>query len=208
MKLSYLFLLLIIFETLSAQNKSNMEGEYYLRGVMETASGFKLNADSTFEFFYSYGALDRFGSGTWKRVSGNIIFESRSRPQKDFLMTKSEKSPGNFTTIRIIDKNEFVIRYVDAVVKNGNAILEKSTDNEGIIRIPKQPVDSIALLFRLCPDRYTTFHIPDKTHNSFEFRFEPWIAEVFFEKFSLKVENNKLTGRHPLLRGESFVYEK
>ncbi len=185
-----------------------MQGEYYLRGVMETASGFKLNADSTFEFFYSYGALDRYGSGKWKQVNGNIIFESRPRPEKDFALVKSEKSPGNFTTIRIIDNNENILRYVDAVIKNGISLLEKSTDNDGIVRIPKQPVDSVALLFRFCPDRYSTFKIPDKEHNYLEFRFEPWIAEVFFEKFNLKFENNKLTGRHPLMRGEAFVYEK
>ena len=185
-----------------------MQGEYYLRGVMETASGFKLNADSTFQFFYSYGALDRYGSGTWKQVDGNIIFNSRSQPAKDFAFIKSEKAPGNFMTLRIIDNNEMVLRYVDAVFKSGNAITEKSTDNNGMIKIPKQKFDSVALLFRLCPDRYSTFLIPDKEHNYFEFRIEPWIAEVFFKNFSLKVENNNLKGKHPLLEGTSFAYEK
>lgn len=185
-----------------------MQGEYYLRGVMETASGFKLNADSTFEFFYSYGALDRYGSGKWREVNGNIIFESRPRPQKDFALVKSEKSPGSFTTIRIIDNNEHILRYVDAVIKNGITLLEKSTDNDGIIQIPKQPIDSVALLFRICPDRYSSFQILNKEDNYLEFRLEPWIAEVFFEKFNLKFENNRLTGKHPLIRGEAFVYVK
>ena len=185
-----------------------MQGEYYLRGVMETASGFKLNADSTFEFFYTYGALDRYGSGKWKEVNGNIIFESRPRPERDFALTKSEKSPGNFTTIRIISDNKLVLHYVDAMIKNGIAVLQKSTDNDGVIRIPKQPVDSVALLFRLCPDRYSTFQISNKEHNYLEFRLEPWIAEVFFENFNLKFENNRLTGKHPLMRGEAFVYVK
>jgi hypothetical protein len=31
---------------------SSPVGEYYLRGVMETACGFKLNEDSTFQFFF------------------------------------------------------------------------------------------------------------------------------------------------------------
>ena len=39
----------------------SVAGEYYLNGVMETASGFRVNADSTFEFFFSQGALDRQG---------------------------------------------------------------------------------------------------------------------------------------------------
>ena len=205
-----LFIVPLVFCSLTtfAQKTSAMEGEYYLQGVMETASGFKLNADSTFEFFYSYGALDRYGSGKWRQVNGDIIFESRIRPPRDFALTKSEKSPDKFTTIRIVDNTEFVVRYVDAVIRNGNSVLEKSTNDEGVIRIAKQPIDSVFLLFRLCPDRYSSFHISEKEHNHLEFRFEPWIAEVFFEKFILKIEKNKLTGRHPLLKGEAFVYEK
>jgi hypothetical protein len=41
---------------------NNITGVYNLRGVMEMASGFKLNNDSSFEFYFSYGALDRYGS--------------------------------------------------------------------------------------------------------------------------------------------------
>jgi hypothetical protein len=185
-----------------------MQGEYYLRGVMETASGFKLNADSSFQFFYSYGALDRYGSGTWKQTNNTIILNSRPQPPKDFALIKSEKSPGDVVTIRIVDNNELILRYVDAIFKTGQSEIEKSTDNKGMIQIPKRQIDSIYLLFRLCPDRYSGFQIPDKAHSYFEFRLEPWIAEVFFRNFSLQVENNNLKGRHPLLKGESFLYEK
>ena len=60
-------------------------GEYYLKGVRETASGFKLNADSTFEFFFSYGALDRMGSGTWQKQGDQIIFSSAKTKGKILL---------------------------------------------------------------------------------------------------------------------------
>lgn len=208
MKLFSVVLLTLIFIHSSAQNSSSMQGEYYLRGVMETASGFKLNDDSTFQFFYSYGALDRYGSGTWKQQNGKIIFESAPQPPKDFALLKSEIRKGSNTTIRIIDNNEMILRYVDVVFKAGNNYIEKSTDNEGLIEIPNRSVDSIALQFRLCPDRFSGFQIQDKTNNYFEFRVEPWIAEVFFKNFSLATDNNKLVGKHPLLRGESFNYLK
>ena len=39
--------------TMQAQTKTDSPaGEYYLRGVMETAAGFKLNEDHTFNFFF------------------------------------------------------------------------------------------------------------------------------------------------------------
>lgn len=185
-----------------------MQGEYFLRGVMETASGFKINPDSTFEFFFSYGALDRFGTGTWKAENGTIIFNSRSRPPKDFALLKSEKRAGNQLVIRIIDNNEFIVRYVDAVLKNGSKIVEESTNQKGIIQVANQPLDSIGLIFRLCPDRFSTFPVPSRDHNYFEFKFEPWIAEVFFDDFELKVEDDGLSGKHPLLNGNAFKYTR
>lgn len=175
---------------------------------METASGFKLNVDSTFEFFFSYGALDRFGTGIWKQENGNIVFNSRTRPQKDFAFIKSEKRPGNLLTIQMIDNNEYVVRYVNAVLKNGATSIEESTNKKGTIKIRKQPLDSIALIFRLCPDRFSSFATPEKDHNYFEFKFEPWIVEVFFNNFILKIEDSKLKGKHPLLNGESFNYTR
>jgi hypothetical protein len=205
---SCILFLLGLFVSLSAQKISPMQGEYYLQGVMETASGFKLNPDSTFEFFFSYGALDRYGTGRWKTVNGSIIFDSRQQPPKDFALIKSEKGPGNSTIIRILDSNKMILRYVDAVVKQGSVSIEESADDEGVITIPKQSLDSIDLLFRLCPDRFSHFPVADKTHNYFEFRFEPWIAEVFFKNFALKMENNKLSGKHPLLTGESYSFIK
>ena len=63
-----------IAHTMLAQSKTaSPAGEYYLRGVMETAAGFKLNEDSTFQFFFSYGALDRQGRGKWT-TEGHPLF--------------------------------------------------------------------------------------------------------------------------------------
>ena len=50
-----------------AQDTLNLSpvGEYHLTGVMETASGIRINQDSTFDFYFSYGAIDREGHGKW-----------------------------------------------------------------------------------------------------------------------------------------------
>ena len=187
-----------------------MTGEYYLTGVMETASGFLLEPDSTFKFYYSYGALDRFGEGKWSLKENNKLeLNSRSRPGKDFALISAKKVPGDFITIRIIDNNNMLLRYVDCAVGNAtrsqNAI---STNDEGVAIFRKDDASNIALLFRLCPDRPSTFKIDDPSVNYFEFRFEPWIVEVFFEKFQLDIEEQQLTGKHPLLMGEKYVYRK
>src|SRR5689334_7557986 len=103
--MKYLLLLFaLIFGTSMRAQTSNIAGAYYLQGVMETGSGFKLNEDSTFQFFYSYGALDRYGSGKWKAENGKVTLNSKPFPGKDFKMTDSVKRTDNFTTIKIDDK--------------------------------------------------------------------------------------------------------
>ena len=88
-----------------AQTTENIAGAYFLQGVMETGSGFKLNTDSSFQFFYSYGALDRYGSGKWKVENNKVILNSKPYPGKDFKLTDSAKDNNNFITIKIDDKN-------------------------------------------------------------------------------------------------------
>ena len=63
-----IFFCILLFTCTNVMRAQNIAGEYYLEGVMETASGFQLSADSGFQFFYSYGALDRFGKGKWKML--------------------------------------------------------------------------------------------------------------------------------------------
>lgn len=185
-----------------------MAGEYYLEGVMEVASGFKLNADSTFQFFFSYGALDRYGTGKWRQQEGKLVLNSRPQPAKDFALVTSKCMPGNKTIIRIIDNNALLLPYVHVKIVPKRVDTMVTANNKGLIVLPKQPVEAISLLFEFCPERYSTFTITDTTHNYFEFRFEPWLLEVFFSNFSLGIDKDGLYGKHPLIEGAQFRYNK
>lgn len=185
-----------------------MAGAYYLRGVMEVASGFKLNADSTFQFFFSYGALDRYGMGNWQQKEGKLVFNSKPQPARDFALVTSKKVPGQPTTLRIIDNNAALLPFVHAKTGPGNTGELVTADQQGIILLPRQAIDSITLLFELCPERSSTFSIADTTHNYFEFRFEPWLMEVFFNNFTLQADKEGLYGKHPLMEGAQFHYNK
>ena len=52
-----------------------LAGEYQLDGVMETGSGLLLRGDCSFEWFFSYGALDLAAKGRWKPAPGGIVLE-------------------------------------------------------------------------------------------------------------------------------------
>jgi len=49
-----------------------LAGEYHLDGVMETGSGLLLRTDGSFEWFFSYGALDLGANGRWTRTGNGI----------------------------------------------------------------------------------------------------------------------------------------
>jgi hypothetical protein len=197
---------LLTFCTTMAQK--SVAGIYQLRGVMETASGFKLNEDSTFEFYFSYGALDRYGSGIWQLNGNEIIFNSKAWPGKDFKLIKSTHQPGEAITVRISAKNTVLLRYVYFALYHDGKATDTRADSKGLAHFTKQPIDSLALQFEFCPERISMFTSLRPAHNYFEFEFEPWFVEVFFKDFKLAADDKQLKGKHPLLGDKEYIYEK
>jgi len=189
----------------NAEGQTIVAGEYYLRGVTEVGSGFLLKPDSTFQFFFSYGALDREGSGTWVLKDKWITFNSRKRPDHDFALNSSKKVDDNFITVRITDNNTLLLRYVYAKMEFTDTIMEGMTNEQGGVQFPKKEIKSLSLIFQFCPEKISVFDL-NKEHNYFEFRFEPWLAEYFFSDYHLKLEGKDLKGKHPLLDEKEYLF--
>ena len=194
---------------MEAQQKTDtVIGEYYLKGVMETASGFKLNADSTFDFFFSYGALDRMGKGTWQKQGTQIIFNSGKTDRKDFALINSNTVANDRVTIKIMDANPSLRSHVYVLLKAGDNQLEGMTNANGEISFSKKEVDSIQLILEFCPEKTFVFLNSNKQHNNFEFRLEKDIMEVFFDRLTLTITEEGLEGRHPLLKEGIYHFRK
>jgi len=207
----FIFIFLNGYRMKAQTELASPAGVYYLQGVMETASELILKPDHRFEFLYSYGAVDRSGKGSWeidKNNSSRLILNSAKRPLWDFALMNTKKTADNHTTIKITDRNSMLLSYVYARIHSQEGVIEKRSDSHGYIVVPKQPITKIELLFELCPERFSTFVLDDSMPNNFEFRFEPWIAEVFFEDITLTITDKGLSGGHPLLKGNDFYFEK
>jgi len=191
---------------LNLNAQKNITGEYYLQGVMETASGFKLNGDSTFEFFFSYGALDRYGSGKWSMNKDSIILNSKPSPGKDFKLANSITSTNKFSIIKIEDSNTDLYRFVYCRVKTATEDSIFSFENDGNLVLPFA-ADSIEFLSELCPERSSVFAI-DKSPMIYTFNFQPWILEVFFNQTAFHFKDDYLEGKHPLLDDKVYRFEK
>ncbi len=211
MKTIYLTLILILPYAISAeaqQSGKDIAGYYYLSGVMETASGFRLNADSTFQFFFSVGALDRTGQGKWS-VSGNtVILNSLGPPEKSFALVDQKNVPSNFITLKISDKNTGLLSYTQFTISGTKGKTVLMANDKGLAKFSKQHIQSISLLLDFCPDKPAIFDVKNSKYNYYEFEFQESILEFFFKDFVLTIEKDKLKGKNPLLDNKTYEYFK
>ena len=92
-----------------SQSGKSLAGEYYLQHVMETASGFQLNPDSSFAFFFSQGALDRTGKGHWQVRNGKLVLQSDPWPGLDFKLDSSSHSAHENILVQVVEKNRNIV---------------------------------------------------------------------------------------------------
>lgn len=59
-----------------------LAGHYYLNGVTEVGSELLLRDDGRFEWFLTYGAMDRTASGRWTEAEGRVVLTTE-RPAQD-----------------------------------------------------------------------------------------------------------------------------
>lgn len=202
---------LLLPALLAAQNTPSVfTGTFYLRGVMEVASAWRFNADSTFDFYFSYGAVDRYGKGTFERQGDSLVLRSAPKPGRDFILKTEKKTEEDRLVIRVTDQNPMVLPYVLCRVETlQDSVLQGQSDGEGYIVFEKVPVKSIALLHQLWPDRPSVFPISEPGNNHFEFAIDPRIIEVDFNGVVLHISGDALEGPHPLLEpGKAYRFEK
>ena len=150
-----LSLLLLVGSAAAAQTPKSIPGEYHLQGVMETASAILLKPDSTFELYFSYGAMDRQGHGTWQFHDGKVVLNSRPRPERDFALVTSKTAADDFTTVKIVDSNAQILPFFETLIKTGAGEKYGKMSQEGIFQIPKTKTTGIDLFFSLAPRAFT-----------------------------------------------------
>jgi len=197
----------LLFQSAFSQiSTDSIPGEYHLQDVMETSSAILLKPDSTFEIFFSYGSIDRKGSGKWQFKEGRILLNSRPKPETDLQLSVSKIKPGDHTIIRIKNTDKQILEYFEVLAKSPEGDQFGKSDPKGFLKLPKVKASNIELFFNFTPERYSSFQVKPE-HNYFEFRVEPWIMEIFVKDMILTVNETGLTGGHPLLRGNSLSYE-
>lgn len=207
-----LLVLLIGFVSMNvhAQDAAVLAGTYYLEGAAEgSKSGFYLDKNQTFKFFYTQSRVDRYGSGRWETDKNTIVLNGRIAPLRVYKLYSSRRTNDNFISIRFTDDNTDLVKNIECILFTARGRQKLFTNAEGLVKFNKQEIDSVQITAPEFPDHRFTFIPNNKAQNSFEFGFEKSIYEVYFDNFVLlNVDNSLLVGKHPILRGTQHRYIK
>jgi hypothetical protein len=202
-----IFLMLGALQTAAQAGKTTAIGTYYLEGVMEVGSGFQFNADHTFDFFFSYGALDRVAAGTWEQRGDSIILQ-HAKPPHDFKLVQAKKTGSGRITIKITDSNTLLLQNVFAEVKCGGSVYRDGSNEEGQVVFEGCKPSRISLIHPYFSERFSEFEVTQPDADYFEFTIEPWIADVAFDGLVFLLKGDTLTGPHPLLEPKEYTYTR
>lgn len=83
---TFLLFFISFFLHFTAMTQTKAAGEYNLVGIQDMAAGIRLTDRGTFEFYYMYGAVDRFAKGTYTVEGKTIKLKSEKEAGKDFTI--------------------------------------------------------------------------------------------------------------------------
>ena len=181
-------------------DNKNISGDYYLTGVMETGCGIKLNPDNTFEFFYSYGALDRHGYGSWKKLSETEIeLNTNYENLAPFTIILEEKRTHSGTLISIPNYNKMLLDNTKIEIVSDNTTEENIADANHFFVFKTEKSDKIIVTCLFYFDNFATIIPTDSSNNYFELAPNHNLPLVHFNHAKFKIEENALVGKLHLL---------
>lgn len=188
----FIFLGLILQSVTNMQAQNFKPGSYHLRGIMEMAAGFEFREDSTFRFYYVYGASDRYAEGTYS-IEGNILkLHSDKNVQQDFPVRKQTHQDGPIT-IRIVHDNPMMIDRVRCAVLYQKEKRDFESDREGYIRTDLKEADDIYLQHPMFPDVMCQIKDAQNKNNYFEVELNPSLQKVSFKGIDFQIEEDFIT---------------
>lgn len=190
MKSIHILVLIAVYAESTAQ--ISVQGEYYFNRH-EMVAGFDFSPDGKFQFFYSYGAVDRNASGTFT-VEGNIIkLKSDKAAGQDFTVKQQSKKGKGYMLI-FEHSNTFLLKNIWCIFFVDGKRQEAYSDSQGKVQINLDRCDSIFVQHSLYPDVVTRIKDVRNANNRFVLSLNPSLELVSFKGIDLTIVNeNTLT---------------
>lgn len=166
-----------------------IQGEYYFRKT-EMVSGFNFSADGKFEFFFTYGAVDRSAAGTFKVEGDTLKLKSNKEPGKDFSIT-SQLKQGKGYTLSFNHPNKYLTANILCLFIKDGKEQTATTGNDGKVHIDLPDCDTIYVQHLLYPDILTLIKDKENSNNNFTLSLNPSLEQVSFKGIDLTIVDDK-----------------
>lgn len=185
-----IILLFIFTQTLFAQQ--TIQGDYGFHR-QEMVGGFHFEGNK-FQFFYSYGAIDRTASGTFSTKGDSLFLKSDKVPFKDFTVTKQLKSAKGYH-LKFVDKNKYLVQGVKCIfIYEGSKSHTEVSNEKGEVFVDLPKVDRIFAMHTLFEDVLTTIKDEKSMNNNFTIKLNSSLEKVSFKGVDFHIlDENILT---------------
>jgi len=158
----------------------------------EMVASFRFLDDLSFEFFFSYGAVDRYAKGSYLLENETIKLQSDKEAGKDFhILTKSFNPTLEGSQIMIQEKNPVLASNLKVMCLVGEQWHTFFTEDKSEIIIPVSPCERIYLQSLIYPDVVSLIKTPEENFNLFEVSLNlELLPQVSFKGIDLKIEAN------------------
>jgi len=187
MKLIVFFL--VQFISIKTMSQVTVQGEYIFNRH-EMVAGFNFLPEGKFDFFFSYGAVDRTATGTFT-VEGNVLkLKSDKVGGKDFTITSQSKA-GKGYTIKFQDANKYLLANIHCMFFIGEKKYDEFTDQNGEVKVEFAHCDKIYVQHDLFPDIVTIIKDENNTNNNFTLTLNSSLGQVSFKYIDFKIDDDK-----------------
>lgn len=169
-------------------SQTTIQGEYFFRKT-EMVAGFNFSAAGSFQFFFSYGAVDRSAAGTFTVEGNTVKLKSNKEAGKDFTVTAQSKEAKGYTLI-FDHANKYLLQNILCVFFVNGKEQRVVTGSDGKAHIDLPDCDSIYAQHLLFPDILTLVKDAANKNNRFTLSLNPSLEQLSFKGIDLKVESD------------------
>ena len=166
-------------------SQTKIQGEYFFRRT-EMVAAFNFSAAGTFQFYFSYGAVDRSATGTFLVEGDTLKLKSDKEAGKDFTISQQFKK-GSGYTIRFTDPNKFLLQHILCMFFVDGKKQEMVSDSKGEVHTELPHCDSIFVQHLLYPDIVTPVKDAANDNNNFTLALNPSLEQVSFKGIDFKI---------------------
>jgi len=182
-------IVLLTFIQVQVMAQPKIQGEYYF-SRHEMIAGFNFSEDGKFQFYYSYGAVDRNATGTFSVEGDVLILKSDKVAGHDFTI-KQQLKQGNGYTLVFEHPNKYLLNDIRCIFFIDGIQQEAYSDSNGEVHVDLNRCDSIYAQHLLFPDILTLVKKMRNDNNWFNLSLNPSLEQVSFKGIDFKIVDSK-----------------